>query len=152
MPRAAASRPGRKVDAGDRVFRRVRLLAAARASDGRIRRSACAGSLISFGRRASWSAPCGAFADVPAHLFEAAARGWLRRTCLHGRCEGMEPYVPPIVTDWEALDAEIESFIGTFSKASSTLRCSEVAWNWWVRHCGAHDTSPWSAPWSVNPP
>jgi hypothetical protein len=75
--------------------------------------------------------------------------GGLRRTCLHGRCEGMEPYAPPIVTDWEALDADIESFIGTFSKASSTLRCSEVAWNWWVRHCGAHDTSPWSAPWSV---
>lgn len=68
---------------------------------------------------------------------------------VHMTGERPQQYVPPLVTEWSALDTDIDAFIGEFGKAPGTVRSHAQGWATWASHCQALGVDPLAAPFSA---
>ncbi len=58
-------------------------------------------------------------------------------------------YLPPVVTDWNALNAQLNDILGTDGKSVSTLNAYRSALKWWESLCADIGVDPWAAPFDA---
>lgn len=57
--------------------------------------------------------------------------------------------MPPLISDWATLDADIDAYIDRLSVARSTARLHDAGWRTWVEHCKDVGVDPMSAPFGA---